>query len=147
MITAGLTNSFKEQLLLGQHDLETDTLKIALYTSSAVLGPGTLVYTTAAEVSGPGYVAGGEVLVNVSVNLSNGIAYASFDNPTWIAATFYPRRVDLQRIQGQQVDCCSKLWYRSDDVEPELSDPASPQQPRCSTDKDHLNGNRLYHQR
>lgn len=91
MITAGLTNSFKEQLLLGQHDLETDTLKIALYTSSAVLGPGTLVYTTAAEVSGSGYVAGGEVLVNVSVNLSNGIAYASFDNPTWIAATFSTR--------------------------------------------------------
>ncbi len=91
MITAGLTDSFKEQLLLGQHDLETDTLKIALYTSSAILGPGTLVYTTAAEVSGPGYVAGGEVLVNVSVNLSNGIAYASFDNPTWIAATFSTR--------------------------------------------------------
>jgi hypothetical protein len=91
VITAGLTNSFKEQLLLGQHDLETDTLKIALYTSSAVLGPDTLVYTTAAEVSGPGYVAGGEVLVNVSVNLSNGIAYASFNNPTWIAATFSTR--------------------------------------------------------
>jgi hypothetical protein len=91
MITAGLTNSFKEQLLLGQHDLETDTLKVALYTSSAVLGPGTLVYTTAAEVSGPGYVAGGEILVNVSVNQSNGIAYASFDNPTWIAATFSTR--------------------------------------------------------
>ncbi len=91
MITAGLTNSFKEQLLLGQHDLETDTLKIALYASSAVLGPDTLVYTSAEEVSGTGYVAGGETLVNVSVNLSNGIAYASFDNPTWIAATFSTR--------------------------------------------------------
>ena len=91
MITAGLTNSFKEQLLLGQHDLETDTLKIALYASSAVLGPDTLVYTSAEEVSGTGYVSGGEILVNVSVNLSNGIAYASFDNPTWIAATFSTR--------------------------------------------------------
>jgi hypothetical protein len=91
VITAGLTSSFKEQLLLGQHDLETDTLKIALYTASAVLGPDTLAYTSVEEISGPGYVAGGEVLVNVSVNLSNGIAYASFDNPTWIAATFSTR--------------------------------------------------------
>jgi hypothetical protein len=91
VITAGLTNSFKEQLLLGQHDLETDTLKVALYTAQAVLGPGTLVYTSVEEVSGAGYTAGGEVLVNVSVNQSNGIAYASFDNPTWIAATFATR--------------------------------------------------------
>ena len=30
MITAGLTTSFKKQLLLGVHDLEVDTLKIAL---------------------------------------------------------------------------------------------------------------------
>lgn len=91
MITAGLTDSFKEQLLLGQHDLETDTLKIALYTSSAVLGPDTLAYTAVGEVSGTGYVVGGEVLVNVTVSRSNGIAYASFDNPTWIAVTFATR--------------------------------------------------------
>jgi hypothetical protein len=81
MITAGLTNSFKEQLLLGQHDLETDVLKMALYTSSAVLGPATTVYTSVGEVSSAGYTAGGEILVNVTVNQSNGVAYASFDNP------------------------------------------------------------------
>jgi len=91
MITAGLTNSFKEQLLLGQHDLAADTLKMALYTSSAVLGPSTAAYTPSQEVSGTGYTAGGEILVNVTVNQSNGIAYASFDNPTWIAATFSAR--------------------------------------------------------
>lgn len=91
MITAGLTNSFKEQLLLGQHDLETDVLKIALYTSSAVLGPGTTVYSASDEVSGTGYTAGGEILANVTVSLSQGIAYASFDNPTWNAATFATR--------------------------------------------------------
>ena len=93
MIVAGLTNSFKEQLLLGVHDFSVDTLKIALYTSSAVLGPDTPVYTMAAEVSGPGYSAGGETLTNVSVSLSltQGIAYVSFDNPTWNAATFSTR--------------------------------------------------------
>ena len=91
MIVAGLTNSFKEQLLLGEHDLVADTLKIALYTSAAVLGPDTTIYTSVGEVSSPGYVAGGEVLVNVTVALANGVAYASFDNPTWIATTFSPR--------------------------------------------------------
>jgi len=93
MIIAGLTNSFKEQLLLGVHDFSVDTLKIALYTSNAVLGPDTPVYTATEEVSGPGYTAGGETLTNVSVNLSisQGIAYVSFDNPTWNAATFSTR--------------------------------------------------------
>lgn len=91
MITAGLTNSFKEQLLLGVHDFATDTFLIALYTSSATLGPDTTVYTTSNEVTGTGYVAGGEELQNITVNLSMGIAYVSFDNPSWAGATFATR--------------------------------------------------------
>jgi hypothetical protein len=91
MITAGLTNSFKEQLLLGVHDFATDTFLIALYTSSATLGPDTTVYTTSNEVTGTGYVAGGEELQNITVNLSMGIAYVSFTNPSWAGATFTTR--------------------------------------------------------
>jgi hypothetical protein len=91
MITAGLTNSFKEQLLLGVHDFETDTFLIALYTSSAVLGPETTVYLTTGEVTGTGYVAGGEELQNITVNLGMGIGYVSFDNPAWAGATFATR--------------------------------------------------------
>jgi hypothetical protein len=93
MITAGLTNSFKEELLLGVHDFSTDVLKIALYTSDAELGPLTPAYTTAQEVSGVGYNAPGEILTNVTVELSEslGVAFVSFDNPTWTAATFTTR--------------------------------------------------------
>lgn len=91
MITAGLTNSFKEQLLLGVHDFSTDVMKIALYTSDADLSPLTTQYSSTNEVSSPGYTAGGQVLLNVTVNLGNGIAYVSFDNPTWFATTFAPR--------------------------------------------------------
>lgn len=93
MITAGLTNSFKEQLLLGQQDLEGDVLKIALYTSAADLGPYTTVYSTANEISGGGYTAGGEVLINVTVNVSQtlNVAYVSFNNPTWPASSFTTR--------------------------------------------------------
>ena len=91
MITAGLTDSFKEQLLLGVHDFETDTFKIALYTSSAILGPTTTAYTSTGEVSGAGYTATGLVLTNVTVNLGQGIGYVSFDNPAWVGATFATR--------------------------------------------------------
>ncbi len=91
MITAGLTNSFKEQLLLGVHDFATDTFLIALYTSSAILGPDTTVYTTTNEVTGTGYVAGGQELQNITVNLGMGVAYVSFDNPSWAGLTLATR--------------------------------------------------------
>ena len=91
MITAGLTNSFKEELLLGLHDFDTDVMKIALYTFAAELGPDTLVYTTVGEASGVGYVATGEVLTGAVVARTNNVAYVSFDNPTWNAATFTTR--------------------------------------------------------
>lgn len=93
MITAGLTNSFKEQLFLGVHDFSTDVLKIALYTSAAELGPLTAQYSSTQEVTGVGYTATGEILTNVTVALSEslGVAYVSFDNPTWNAATFTTR--------------------------------------------------------
>lgn len=91
MITAGLTTSFKEQVLLGVHDLVNDVLKIALYTSDADLGPDTTVYSTTNEVSGTGYTAGGEVLLNVIVQQGNGTGYATFDNPSWPGANFTTR--------------------------------------------------------
>lgn len=88
MITAGLTTSFKYQLLLGQHDLSVDTIKIALYTVDASLGPSTTAYTTTNEVTGTGYTAGGVTATNVTVVSSNGVAFVSFDNPTWAGVTF-----------------------------------------------------------
>jgi len=91
MITAGLTDSFKEQLLLGVHDFRTDTFRIALYTSTAVLGPTTTAYTSVGEVSGTGYTAPGQILLNVTVNLGQGIGYVSFTNPAWPGSTFATR--------------------------------------------------------
>ena len=37
-ITQAMTTSFKLEILDGVHDLNTDVIKIALYTSAAVLG-------------------------------------------------------------------------------------------------------------
>jgi hypothetical protein len=88
MFTQTWTTSFKQQVLLGQHDLETDELRIALYTSNATLGPDTTEYSTTDEVVGLGYTGGGQLLVNVTVSAGNGIAYVSFDNPLWAGTTF-----------------------------------------------------------
>ena len=91
MITAGLTSSFKQQLLLGVHDFSADTMKIALYTSSAQLDAATTAYTTSNEISGTAYTAGGEVLTGVTVTLTGTIAYVSFNNPTWNGSSFTTR--------------------------------------------------------
>lgn len=90
-ITQTWTTSFKRQVLLAEHDLETDVLKIALYTAASILGPDTTEYTTVGEVSGTGYTAGGLVLTNVTVSSGDGIAYVDFDNPTWAGASFTAR--------------------------------------------------------
>ena len=86
-----LTTSFKEQCLKGVQDLSVDTLKIALYTANASLGPDTTVYTTNGEVSGIGYVAGGIVLTGVTVMTSGTTAYVDFNNAVWPVANFTAR--------------------------------------------------------
>ena len=93
MFTAGLVTSFKQQILLGQHDLLNDVIKIALYNSSAVLGPNTTVYdpTAAGEVTSSGYTPGGQVLINPIVSAGTGTGYATFNDPIWLHTTFSVR--------------------------------------------------------
>jgi hypothetical protein len=87
-----LTTSFKQQILQAQQDLSTDTLKLALYTGLATLGPSTTIYTTSYEVVGTGYTAGGVVLTGVTISTSsNGIVYVDFDNAVWNPAAFTAR--------------------------------------------------------
>ena len=87
----GLTTSFKKEILLGQHNLETNTLKIALYTALATLDENTTEYTTTNEITGTGYTAGGKTLSGVSVSTLGLIAFVSFDNVVWDPASFTAR--------------------------------------------------------
>jgi hypothetical protein len=86
-----LCSSFKQESWLGIHDLDTDVLKMALYTSAASLGADTTAYTLTGETSGTGYTAGGEILTNVQVLLSGTTAYVTFDNPAWPGSSFVTR--------------------------------------------------------
>jgi hypothetical protein len=90
-ITQGLTTSFKLQILEAVHDFTTDTFKIALYTSAAILGPDTTVYTSSNEVTSTGYTAGGQTLTGVIVSSGSGVAYVTFNNLTWSNVTFTAR--------------------------------------------------------
>jgi hypothetical protein len=85
-----MCSSFKQESWLGIHDLDTDTLKIALYTAAADLGPSTTAYNvaTAGQVTGAGYTAGGEIITGAQVLLSGTTAYLTFNNPTWSGASF-----------------------------------------------------------
>lgn len=80
------TTSFKAELYQGVHNLLTDTLKIALFTASADLNESTTAYSTANEVAGTGYVAGGVTLTGVTVNSSGYTAYVNFNDAVFNAA-------------------------------------------------------------
>lgn len=90
-ITQSVCNSFKQQILLGEHDLDTDNIKIALYTASASLDASTTVYTTSNEVTGTGYSAGGLTLTGAAVTLSGSTAVVDFNDAVWAAASITAR--------------------------------------------------------
>ena len=90
-ITQAMCTSFKQELFNKEHDLDTDTIKIALYTSSASLGAGTTAYTTSNEVSGTGYTAAGETLTGATIATSGTTAYVDFDDASWTNASFTAR--------------------------------------------------------
>lgn len=86
-----LTTSFKQEVLLGVHDLVADTIKIALFTAEADLTASTTVYSSSNEVTGLGYMAGGEVLTGATVLTSGTTAYVDFNNAVWPVANFTAR--------------------------------------------------------
>jgi len=80
------TTSFKKELYEAIHNLPTDVLKIALYTASANLNETTTAYSTANEVTGTGYVAGGVVMTGVTVSSSGYTAFVDFADVVFNAA-------------------------------------------------------------
>jgi hypothetical protein len=90
-LTQCMVSSFKQQILLGEHDIDTDVLKIALYTSAANLDATTTVYTTSDEVTGTGYTAGGNTLTGATVSLTGTTAFVDFADTSWATSTITAR--------------------------------------------------------
>ena len=90
-ITQAMCTQFKRDVMLGLHDLDSDTIKIALYTSSATLNATTTAYATTNEISGAGYTAGGVTLASASVVNNSTSGCFDSDDPSWTSATFTAR--------------------------------------------------------
>jgi hypothetical protein len=91
-ITQAMSTLFKKDLLLGDHHLDSDTIHIALYTSSATLSAATDGYITSNEVAnGNGYTTGGIALASKAVteNSTSGVFDAA--DPSFTSATFTAR--------------------------------------------------------
>ena len=87
-ITQAMCTSFKQELMEEGHNLSSDTIKIALYTSSATMGATTTAYATTNEISGTGYSAGGVALTSQTVATSGTTAYFDAADPSWTSASF-----------------------------------------------------------
>lgn len=96
MIIQTYCGVFPQNMLRGLENFNTGTpytYKIALYTASANLSSTTSSYTTANEITGTGYTAGGRVLAPTVPGLdqTNNTAYFSFANAVWTPAAFTAR--------------------------------------------------------
>ena len=91
-ITQAMSTLFKKDVMLGDHHLDSDSIYIALYTSSATLSAATDGYITSSEVAnGSGYTTGGVALASKAVteNSTSGVFDAA--DPEWTSATFTAR--------------------------------------------------------
>ena len=92
-ITTAVCNSFKSELLGGIHDLDTDTIKLALIKASetGTYGASTTNYSTVTgntdEASGTGYTAGGNTLTSPAITLDGSVAIVDFADTVFSTAT------------------------------------------------------------
>ena len=92
-INQAVCASFKKELLAGDHDIDNDTLKLALYTDSATLNGNTTAFSATNEVGASGtYASGGGTLTSPTIGLTATSATAStafvdFANVSFTSAT------------------------------------------------------------
>ena len=83
-ITTAMCNSFKTELLGGVHDLDSDSIKLALIKASpsGTYNASTTNYSNVTgnsdESSGTNYSAGGQVLDSAAISLSGSTAIVDF---------------------------------------------------------------------
>lgn len=87
------TTVFKLNLLKALENFNAGTpytYKIALYTANATLNETTTIYTTDYEITGTGYIAGGNnlTITGLGSDTTNNTAYVSFVDVTWNPANF-----------------------------------------------------------
>lgn len=90
-ITSAVATSWKGEIGVGTHNFTVttgDTVKTALYTSSATLGASTTAYSATNEISGTGYTAGGVTMANVTPTTSGTTAIFDWADAQWTSSSF-----------------------------------------------------------
>lgn len=97
-------NSFKRDIMNGSIDLDTDTIKCMLVTSSytADQDAHTKRSDITNEVTGTGYSSGGATLANLSVSVDNTDNEGVFDadDVSWTSSTITARGAVLYKSRG-----------------------------------------------
>lgn len=96
-------NSFWEDLAKGAIDLDTDTIKVLLTTSSYTEDKDTHLKRSSVtnEVSGTGYTAGGATAaITITKNTTNDTTTISFDTVTWPTSTITARKAVYYKSRG-----------------------------------------------
>ena len=86
-----MCTSFKSELLQAVHNFASHTFKMALFTNSATLDATTTAYSTANEVSGTGYSAGGATVTSITINTSGTTAFIDFADVSFANSTITAR--------------------------------------------------------
>ena len=107
--TSAICNSFKQEILVEGHNLTNgaDSIKLALYTSSATLGAGTTAYVTTGQATGTNYTAGGAALTNVTPALSGSTAVCDFADLTFGTLTITARSCLLYNSTNSNKAICA----------------------------------------
>ena len=92
-ITTAMCTSFKQELLGGIHDLDTDSIKLALIKASpaGTYGAATTNYSDVTgnsdEASGTNYTVGGQVLDGATISVSGTTAFIDFTDEVFSNVT------------------------------------------------------------
>jgi hypothetical protein len=122
-INQAVCATFKEQLLDGDHDISSDTIKLALYTDSATLDANTSAYSTSDEVGASGsYSAGGGTLAGANVSLTKtnataSTAFVDFDDLSFTKCNnLSSSSFDLQHFicKCECINCGVRFWWCED---------------------------------
>jgi len=104
-MTSIIPNATKKNLMNGGIDLDTDTIKVMLLTSTHANNADTQEFiddVSANEVSGTGYTAGGATLANKAVTQDNTDDEGVFDadDVSWAASTITARYAVIYKDTG-----------------------------------------------
>ena len=109
------------KLAQGSIDLDTDTFKIMLTTSTYVPNQDTHVFRSDVtnEVVGTGYTAGGATLTGVSVtyDAASNQMRVSWTDPTWPTSTITARTAVIYKSRGGAATADELLAYVTNDAD------------------------------